>query len=107
MDILIAKSGSAGDVVRDDYLAKISEAGEITWLINPKNTVLLRRSLLLMEGKEILAGPPSWNIRRTTYSSAVALRDWFGEHNMPERSMNVVTENAHVRRIERGALKVG
>ena len=37
----------------------------------------------------------------------MALRDWFREANMSVRSINVVTENAHVRRIERGALKVG
>ena len=66
-----------------------------------------RRSLLLMEGKRFLSALPPGTFGGRMYSSAVALRDWFGEHNMPERSMNVVTENAHVRRIERGALKVG
>jgi len=34
-------------------------------------------------------------------------RDWFREGNMPVRRINVVTEIAHVRRIERGVLKVG
>lgn len=33
-----------------------------------------------------------------TYSSAVALRNWFHEHNVPVQSFNVVTEDAHARR---------
>jgi hypothetical protein len=36
--------------------------------------------------------------RERTYSSAVALRDWFREHNRPVHSMNVLTEDAHARR---------
>jgi uncharacterized SAM-binding protein YcdF (DUF218 family) len=36
--------------------------------------------------------------RDRTYSSAVALRAWFREHNMSVRSINVVTEDAHARR---------
>jgi hypothetical protein len=36
--------------------------------------------------------------RERTYSSAVALRDWFHEHNTPVRSFNVLTEDAHARR---------
>ena len=36
--------------------------------------------------------------RERTYSSAVALRDWFREHNMPVHSFNVLTEDAHARR---------
>ena len=35
--------------------------------------------------------------RERTYSSAVALRDWF-QHNMPVHSINVLTEDAHARR---------
>ena len=35
--------------------------------------------------------------RERTYSSAVALRDWFREHNMPVHSFNVLTEDAHAR----------
>jgi uncharacterized SAM-binding protein YcdF (DUF218 family) len=33
-----------------------------------------------------------------TYGSAIALRNWFREHNMPVRSINVVTEDVHARR---------
>ena len=36
--------------------------------------------------------------RERTYSSAVALRDWFREHNTPVHSINVFTEGAHARR---------
>jgi uncharacterized SAM-binding protein YcdF (DUF218 family) len=36
--------------------------------------------------------------RERTYSSAVALRDWFREHNSPVHSINVLTEDAHARR---------
>jgi hypothetical protein len=36
--------------------------------------------------------------RERTYSSAVALRDWFREHNTPVHSVNVLTEGAHARR---------
>jgi uncharacterized SAM-binding protein YcdF (DUF218 family) len=36
--------------------------------------------------------------RDRTYSSAIALRDWFHEHNLQVRSLNIVTEGAHARR---------
>ena len=36
--------------------------------------------------------------RDRTYGSAVALREWLHEHNMPEHSINVLTEDAHARR---------
>ena len=36
--------------------------------------------------------------RERTYSSAIALREWFREHNMQVRSLNIVTEGAHARR---------
>jgi uncharacterized SAM-binding protein YcdF (DUF218 family) len=36
--------------------------------------------------------------RDRTYNAAVALRDWFHEHNMPVHSINVLTEDAHARR---------
>ncbi len=36
--------------------------------------------------------------RDRTYSSAVALRDWFRDHNMSVRNFNVLTEDAHARR---------
>jgi uncharacterized SAM-binding protein YcdF (DUF218 family) len=36
--------------------------------------------------------------RDRTYGSAIALRTWFREHNMPVHSINVVTEDLHARR---------
>jgi uncharacterized SAM-binding protein YcdF (DUF218 family) len=36
--------------------------------------------------------------RDRTYGSAVALRNWFREHNMSVQSINVVTEDLHARR---------
>jgi uncharacterized SAM-binding protein YcdF (DUF218 family) len=36
--------------------------------------------------------------RDRTYSSAIALRRWLSDHNMPLRSLNVVAEGAHARR---------
>jgi len=36
--------------------------------------------------------------RDRTYGSAVALRNWFREHDMHVRSLNVLTENVHARR---------
>ena len=36
--------------------------------------------------------------RDRTYGSAVALREWLHEHNMPVRSINVLTEDEHARR---------
>jgi uncharacterized SAM-binding protein YcdF (DUF218 family) len=36
--------------------------------------------------------------RDRTYSSAVALRNWFRDHNMPVRSFNILTQDVHARR---------
>lgn len=36
--------------------------------------------------------------RDRTYSSAIALREWFREHNMPVSSINILTESVHARR---------
>jgi uncharacterized SAM-binding protein YcdF (DUF218 family) len=36
--------------------------------------------------------------RDRTYSSAVALRKWFGDHNMAVPAINIVTEDLHARR---------
>jgi hypothetical protein len=36
--------------------------------------------------------------RDRTYSSAVALKNWFHEHNMPVHAINVLTEGPHARR---------
>jgi len=36
--------------------------------------------------------------RDRTYAAAVALREWFREHDMAPKSLNVLTENVHARR---------
>ena len=36
--------------------------------------------------------------RDRTYSSALALKDWFRKHNMSVKAINVLTEGAHARR---------
>jgi uncharacterized SAM-binding protein YcdF (DUF218 family) len=36
--------------------------------------------------------------RDRTYASAIALRTWFREHNLPVQSINVLTEDLHARR---------
>jgi len=36
--------------------------------------------------------------RDRTYSSAIALRDWFHQHNVRVQSINIVTEGTHARR---------
>jgi uncharacterized SAM-binding protein YcdF (DUF218 family) len=38
------------------------------------------------------------NGRDRTYQSAVALREWFHQHNLPIHSINLLTEDAHGRR---------
>jgi hypothetical protein len=38
--------------------------------------------------------------RERTYSSAVALRDWFRDHNLAIHSFNVLTEDCHARRTQ-------
>jgi len=48
---------------------------------------------------ELIQMVPSHVIGRDrTYSSAIALRDWFREHAVQVRSLNIVTEGAHARR---------
>jgi hypothetical protein len=38
--------------------------------------------------------------RERTYTSAVALRDWFRDHKLPIHSFNVLTEACHARRTQ-------
>jgi len=38
--------------------------------------------------------------RERTYSSALALRDWFREHNLAIHSFNVLTQDCHARRTQ-------
>jgi uncharacterized SAM-binding protein YcdF (DUF218 family) len=59
------------------------------------------RDLLLKAGlpaQVVQMVPSHVTGRDRTYSSAVALRKWFREHNVSVRSINVLTEDAHARR---------
>jgi uncharacterized SAM-binding protein YcdF (DUF218 family) len=70
--------------------------------INDYNTAasvgadLLRKNGLSNESPQMV--PSRVMDRDRTYGSAVVLRNWFREHNMPVRSINVVTEDVHARR---------
>src|SRR5438105_15675118 len=57
---------------------------------------LLTKSGLPTESVQIV--PSRVMDRDRTYGSAVALRNWFREHNMSVHSINVVTEDLHARR---------
>ena len=57
---------------------------------------LLKRNGLSNESPQMV--PSRVMDRDRTYGSAVVLRNWFREHNMPVRSINVVTEDVHARR---------
>ncbi|SRR6266478_6894305 len=85
MDVLIPKLGAACDIVRTTTLLR-SLTGRDHVIDRPTRRIQSScETFAASHGrKEIPAGPPSWNIWRTTYSPAVALRDWFREHNMPE-----------------------
>jgi uncharacterized SAM-binding protein YcdF (DUF218 family) len=56
----------------------------------------LRKSGLAPEIVQMV--PSRVSARDRTYSSAIALRDWFREHDMKIRGFNIVTEDAHARR---------
>jgi uncharacterized SAM-binding protein YcdF (DUF218 family) len=70
--------------------------------INDYNTAasvgadLLRKNGLPNESLQMV--PSRVMDRDRTYSSAIALRDWFREHNMAISNINIVTENLHARR---------
>src|SRR6266478_1667820 len=70
--------------------------------INDYNTAasvgadLLRKNGLSNESLQMV--PSRVMDRDRTYGSAIALQNWFREHNMPVRSINVITEDVHARR---------
>ena len=50
-------------------------------------------------GRELIQEVPSPEVSRDrTYSSAVALRNWFRDHGVSVQAINVVTEDVHARR---------
>jgi hypothetical protein len=70
--------------------------------INDYNTAasvgadLLKRNGLANESLQMV--PSQAMDRDRTYGSAVALRNWFREHNMAVPAINIVTEDVHARR---------
>ena len=87
------------------YLRVFSTGGPVNGIggyINDQNTSasvgvdVLRQSGLSSEFIQMV--PSHINGRDRTYSSAVALRRWFRDHNVRVKSINVVTENTHARR---------
>jgi hypothetical protein len=51
--------------------------------------------------KDVIQMAPSHVLGRDrTYSSAIALRDWFRDHNLAIHSFNVLTEDCHARRTQ-------
>jgi hypothetical protein len=51
--------------------------------------------------KDVIQMAPSHVLgRERTYSSAIALRDWFRDHNLAIHSFNVLTEDCHARRTQ-------
>jgi uncharacterized SAM-binding protein YcdF (DUF218 family) len=57
---------------------------------------LLRKNGLTNESVQMV--PSRVMDRDRTYASAIALRNWFREHNMPVSGINVITEDLHARR---------
>ena len=75
--------GGAGYI--NDYYTSASVGAE-----------LLQKAGIQREAIQMV--PSHVNGRERTYSSAIALRDWFREHKTLVSSINVLTEGAHARR---------
>ena len=95
----------AGDFKTNSYEHIFTTGGPISGsggYINDYNTSasigagLLRNAGIPPEFVQMV--PSRVSGRDRTYNSALALRNWFQEHNMQVRSINVVTEDAHARR---------
>ncbi len=79
------ESGSGG--YTNDYNTSASVAGETLKKFG------IRDDLVQMVPSRVFA-------RERTYSSAVALRDWFREHNLVIHSFNILTQGSHARRTQ-------
>ena len=77
------KNGNGGYV--NDYYTSASVAAESLKKFG------IRDHLVQMVPSRVFA-------RERTYSSAIALRDWFREHNLAIHSFNVLTQDCHARR---------
>ncbi|MES2692294.1 MAG: ElyC/SanA/YdcF family protein [Verrucomicrobiota bacterium] len=87
------------------YGAVIATGGPVTGLGGYRNDYGTAASLgaqrLKREGvpeAKVHLAPSRTSLRDRTYSSAVALRDWFHSHKIAVKALNVVTEDVHARR---------
>src|SRR5947207_4256138 len=97
---------AAAEYARGNYRHLFTTGGPTTGkgggYINDFNTSasvgaeLLQKAGIQREAIQMV--PSHVNDRERTYSSAIALRDWFREHNTSVSSINVLTEGAHARR---------
>jgi len=90
---------------RNSYKRAFTTGGPVEGIggyINDYNTSasvgadLLRRAGAPAESVQMV--PSRVMDRNRTYGSAVALRNWFREHNMTVTAVNIVTEDLHARR---------
>ena len=102
---LYAIQASARELNRGGYEHVYTTGGPVVGTggyINDYNTCASVGADLLKKvgvpGELVQMVPSHVSGRDRTYSSAVTLRDWFHEHNMRVRSINIVTEDAHARR---------
>jgi uncharacterized SAM-binding protein YcdF (DUF218 family) len=89
----------------DHYQQVFSTGGPVEGVggyINDYNTSASVGAELLkkcgLPGESVQMVPSRVMDRDRTYASAVALRNWFREHNMAVRELNVLTEDVHARR---------
>lgn len=76
-------------------------AGKGGYINDYQTSASVAADLLKQAGipSELVQMVPSHVIGRDrTYSSAIALRDWFHQHDLQITSLNIVTEGAHARR---------
>jgi uncharacterized SAM-binding protein YcdF (DUF218 family) len=97
--------GAAEEFRKGSYQRVFSTGGPVTgsghYVNDYQTSASVGANLLKKAGvpAEFVQMVPSRVIDRDrTYGSAVALREWFREHNIAVQSVNVVTENAHARR---------
>ena len=72
MNVLIIKLGAAGDVVRTTTLLR-RLTGQITWLTEAKNTVLLEG---VKEGLKCVCWEQRDQTKDTLYDLVINLEDW-------------------------------
>jgi|SRR5665213_68107 len=83
------------------YVTGVPVDGSGKYTLDSRTEAYVGAGLLKRHGipEDFLQRVPRRKVDRDrTYGSAVELRNWFREHNMTVRGLNVVTEGAHARR---------